>query len=106
MNLPAEQYREVIEDCHATGKQMSRIVECLLALARLDAGVDRVRTCDVDVAELAEECVDLVRPLAVERQLDLGGDPSEDIIRLAGGAPGRLIGREAWRAAMAQVCWP
>jgi len=67
----AEQYREVIEDCHATGKQMSRIVECLLALARLDAGVDRVYTCDVDVADLAEECVNLVRPLAQERQLDL-----------------------------------
>jgi heavy metal sensor kinase len=67
----AEQYREVIQDCHATGKQMSRIVECLLALARLDAGVDRVRTCDFDVAELAEECVNLVRPLAAERQLGL-----------------------------------
>jgi len=67
----AEQYRDVIEDCHITGKQMHRLVEGLLALARLDAGVDRVRTCDFDVAELAEECVNLVRPLAAERQLDL-----------------------------------
>jgi two-component system, OmpR family, heavy metal sensor histidine kinase CusS len=67
----AQQYREVLEDCHTTGKQMSRLVERLLSLARLDAGVDHVRTSDVDVADLAQECVDLVRPLATERSLEL-----------------------------------
>ncbi len=67
----AQQYRETLEDCHATGKQMNRLVERLLALARIDAGVDRVHTSDFDAADLAEECVNLVRPLAVERQLEL-----------------------------------
>jgi signal transduction histidine kinase len=67
----AQQYRDTLEDCHSTGKQMNRLVERLLALARIDAGVDRVHTSDFDAADLAEECVNLVRPLAVERQLDL-----------------------------------
>src|SRR5438309_3942460 len=37
---PPEEYRELLADCHATGLQMSQLVERLLALARLDAGVD------------------------------------------------------------------
>jgi DNA polymerase III subunit delta' len=40
---------------------------------------------------------------AVERHLDLGGDRSEEIVRLAGGAPGRLVDRESWKAALAQA---
>ncbi len=65
----AEDYREVIEDCRATGQQISQIVERLLALARLDAGVDRLRPREVDVAEVAEQCASMVRPLAEAREL-------------------------------------
>jgi DNA polymerase-3 subunit delta' len=39
----------------------------------------------------------------VEKRLDLGSDALEDVIRLAGGAPGRLVNREAWRAALSQA---
>src|SRR5262249_42886568 len=35
-----EEYREVIQDCRSSCQQMSRLVERLLALSRLDAGVD------------------------------------------------------------------
>jgi signal transduction histidine kinase len=66
-----EEYRETIEDCRASGKQMSRLVERLLTLARLDAGVDTLRPQPVDVANLAEQCVSLVRPLAEARDLKL-----------------------------------
>jgi heavy metal sensor kinase len=64
-----EEYRELLEDCRASGKQMSRLVERLLTLARLDAGVDTLRPQPVDVADLAEQCVSLVRPLAEARDL-------------------------------------
>jgi heavy metal sensor kinase len=67
----ADEYRELLADCHATGQQMSQLVERLLALARLDAGVDTLRPRTVDVANLAEQCANLVRPLAVARQLTL-----------------------------------
>lgn len=64
-----EEYREIIEDCRASGQQMSHLVERLLALARLDAGVDNLRPREVDVSSLAEQCVALVRPLAEARDL-------------------------------------
>jgi two-component system, OmpR family, heavy metal sensor histidine kinase CusS len=66
-----EEYRELLEDCRESGKQMSRLVERLLTLARLDAGVDTLRPQAVDVANLAEQCVSLVRPLAEARDLKL-----------------------------------
>jgi heavy metal sensor kinase len=66
-----EEYRELLEDCRESGKQMSRLVERLLTLARLDAGVDTLRPQAVDVADLAEQCVSLVRPLAEARDLKL-----------------------------------
>ena len=46
---------------------MNRAVERLLALARLDAGVDNMRPERVDVTLLAEQCAALVRPLAEAR---------------------------------------
>jgi heavy metal sensor kinase len=67
----AEEYRELLEDCHSTGQQMSQLIERLLALARLDAGVDTLRPREVDVANLADQCVTLVRPLVSARGLAL-----------------------------------
>jgi heavy metal sensor kinase len=67
----AEEYRELLEDCRLSGQQMSRLVERLLALARLDAGVDTLRTEQIDVAGLAEQCAAVVRPLADARGLTL-----------------------------------
>lgn len=64
----------------------------------------RSRVIAVRLAPLPDEDVRafLANP-AVERRIDVGGDPSADVVRLAGGAPGRLVGRDAWRAAMAQA---
>src|SRR5207253_3041079 len=53
------------------GGQMSRLVERLLTLARMDAGMDTPRPEEVDVAALAGQCVSLVRPLAEARGLGL-----------------------------------
>jgi heavy metal sensor kinase len=67
----AEEYRELLEDCHTTGQQMSQAIERLLALARLDAGVDTLRPREVDVSNLADQCVTLVQPLVSARGLTL-----------------------------------
>lgn len=66
-----EEYAELLKDCHAIGQQMTQLVERLLALARIDAGVDTVRPEEVDVVNLARQCVSLVRPLAEARNLKL-----------------------------------
>lgn len=67
----AEHYREMLGDVHASAQQMNQIVERLLTLARLDAGVDRLRVQPVDAAALAQQCADVVRPLAEARGLKL-----------------------------------
>jgi heavy metal sensor kinase len=66
-----EEYRELLEDCRASGQHMNQLVERLLTLARLDAGVDLVKPQQVDVTELAGQCADLVRPLAEAQHLSL-----------------------------------
>jgi heavy metal sensor kinase len=68
---PAEQYREMLQECQLSAQQMNTAVERLLTLARLDAGVAVLRPQDVDVAQLAEQCASMVRPLAEARGLSL-----------------------------------
>jgi heavy metal sensor kinase len=67
----AEHYRELLEDCHLSAQQMHQIVDRLLTLARLDAGVEQLRPQTVDVAALAEQCAAVVRPLAEARGVRL-----------------------------------
>ena len=66
-----DEYREFLADCKAAGQQMSQLVERLLALARLDAGVDRMRPQDVDMNDVVKQCASLVRPLAEARGVNL-----------------------------------
>jgi heavy metal sensor kinase len=66
-----EEYRELLADCRESGKQMSQMVERLLALARLDAGADTLRPSAVDVTVVADQCAALVRPLADAQGLQL-----------------------------------
>jgi two-component system, OmpR family, heavy metal sensor histidine kinase CusS len=67
----AEEYQELFQDCRLSAQQMAQAVERLLALARLDAGVDRLRPQTIDAAQLADQCAALVRPLAEARGLTL-----------------------------------
>lgn len=81
-NRTAEEYREILQECRTSGKHMSHLVERLMALARLDAGVDLPTLEPVDVAELAQQCADMVRPLAQEQGLSLTSTLDESIITL------------------------
>lgn len=64
-----EEYRATLKQCVETGSHMTTLVERLLVLSRLDAGVDPVRKEEVDIVELAGQCVDMLRPLADQRQI-------------------------------------
>ena len=74
-----EEYRDILEECRASGKHMSHLVERLMALARLDAGVERPSLELVDVAELAQQSADMVRPLAEEQGLTLQANLAESV---------------------------
>src|SRR6185437_5546333 len=52
----------------------NQIVERLLTLARLDAGVDRLRVQTIDATALAQQCAAVVRPLAEANGLQLTVD--------------------------------
>jgi signal transduction histidine kinase len=60
----AEQYRETLDECRAIAKQMSLLVERMLELAWIDAGVAEVRPENVEVGELVGGVAAIARPLA------------------------------------------
>jgi DNA polymerase III subunit delta' len=64
----------------------------------------RSRVVSIRVAPLAEEDVRafLADPV-VANQLDASGASIKEMTDLAGGAPGRLVGRETWEAALGQA---
>ena len=66
-----EEYQEILDECRSSGRHMYQMVERLLALARLDAGVIHFKPREVDLADVAKQCVDMVRPLAEARGLKL-----------------------------------
>lgn len=63
----APEYRETVEACQRAAKRMRRLIESLLALARLDAGQEPMKRMNFDLAQTAQDCVALIRPLADER---------------------------------------
>jgi signal transduction histidine kinase len=72
----SDEYKQVIEDCRGLGLQMSQLVERLLALARLDAGVDTLRPSEVDAAALSGQCMTVVRPLAEAHGIRIDYQPT------------------------------
>ncbi len=65
------EYREALEACHRAALRMRRLTESLLELARLDAGQQPMKREPFDLARVARDSVELVRPLAAERGLEL-----------------------------------
>ncbi len=71
---PAAEYRETLEACQRATQRMRRLIESLLALARLDAGQEPLRREDCDLARIASDGIELIRPLAAARGIQLHGD--------------------------------
>lgn len=67
----AEEYRETLEACLETAQQMRRLTESLLQLARFDAGQEKLRHEPVDLAEIVRTSVELVQPLAAEKDIKI-----------------------------------
>lgn len=67
---PAE-YRETLESCQRAAQRMRKLIEALLGLARLDAGQASGKREPLDLSRCAAECLDLLRPLASERNITL-----------------------------------
>ena len=71
-SVPDAVRREAVFEAEEEAARMGRLVSDLLLLARADAGeAPSLRSEPVDLAELASEVVEQMRPQAGQRQLDL-----------------------------------
>jgi signal transduction histidine kinase len=82
-----EDYRDTLEACQRAAQRMRRLTESLLELARLDAGREPMRRASFDLSHTADDCLDLVRPLAEQRNITLHADLPKTICQ---GDPERL----------------
>jgi signal transduction histidine kinase len=75
--LEPERARDVIGSMLEEVDRLTRLVECLLAVARAESGHPTHALASVDVASLAREVVDLMEILAEEKQQELTLDGPE-----------------------------
>ncbi|HWI55812.1 MAG TPA: histidine kinase dimerization/phospho-acceptor domain-containing protein, partial [Bacillota bacterium] len=68
------EYRETLQACQRAAQRMRKLTESLLELARLDAGQEPMKRDPFDLARVARDSVELVRPLASERGIKLQCD--------------------------------
>jgi two-component system, OmpR family, sensor kinase len=67
-------YRDTLEACQRAARRMKALTESLLELARLDAGQEPMKREAFDFPRVARECVEMVRPLAAERGIQIHCD--------------------------------
>lgn len=67
----AKDYKQTIEACQRAAQRMRKLIGALLELARLDAGQEQMKRLRFDFAKTVAEGVELVRPLAGERGIQL-----------------------------------
>jgi heavy metal sensor kinase len=84
----ADDYREILRACLRSTDRMNELVDSLLLLARADAGGLALNRGPMDLRDVAEDCVELLRPLAARKSLTLTTDfhPAEisaDAARIA-----------------------
>ena len=70
----AEEYRDTIRSCEEAAQKLRRLSDSLLELARLDSGREQGRRTDADLADLAANCLEQLRPLALEREIRIEAD--------------------------------
>lgn len=70
----AAEYRETVEACQRSAQRMRRLLESLLELARLDAGQETMKRNAFDLARTAADCLELIRPLAADRNIQIRTD--------------------------------
>jgi two-component system, OmpR family, sensor kinase len=70
----AGEYRQTIEACLRAARRMKSLAEALLTLARADAGKLELKCESFDLRQTVEDCVQMIRPMADEKQVALTTD--------------------------------
>lgn len=69
--LPDDLRQEIVRTMQAEAERLARLTTDFLDLARLESGRSRLEIQVFDVKALVEECLDIVRHQAQERQIDI-----------------------------------
>ena len=67
----APEYRDTVETCQRAAQRMRRLIESLLALARLDAGQEQMKRLQFDFSKIISDCAEMVKPMAEERSVKI-----------------------------------
>ena len=76
-----EEYRVTLETCRSASRRMKSLIDGLLTLARFDSDAAGLQFAEFDLVPVARECIDLVRPLAAERQITIEATLSSTMMR-------------------------
>ena len=68
---PNPEHREAFEAIRRVAQRMRDLIETMLELARFDAGQECLHLRPFDLSSMAEDCVELVRPLAEARNITI-----------------------------------
>lgn len=77
-----EEYRATLDTCRSAARRMKSLIDGLLTLARFDSDADGWQFEMLDLMPLAQECIDLVRPLATERGIVIESDLTGVVARV------------------------
>lgn len=69
-----DEYKAALEACLRAARRMRSLIDSLLLLARFDSGRPELSFRPLDLADVARESIELLKPLAEERQITLSSE--------------------------------
>ena len=80
-NLTSDQVTSA-ETIHAAGNDLLNLINDILDLSKIEAGKMSLRTEEVSLPRLTSELIKVIRPIAVDKGLDLGCQIADDVPEL------------------------
>jgi signal transduction histidine kinase len=82
--LGSPQYREYVHHIHDSGGQLLKVINDILEISRIDVGQLKLNEARIDLADLVETCLTLVRQRDESAKLELGAAIEPDLPHLHG----------------------
>ncbi len=79
-NVPAEMYREFLQDISSEIDRMTNIVNDLLALVRNDSNQAKINVADIDINKMLRDIVKRLSPLANDKNIDISFAAAKDVM--------------------------
>ena len=79
-NVPAEMYKEFLQDISSEIDRMTDIVNDLLALVRNDPNESKLNITDIDANKMLRDIVRRLSPLATDKEIDLSFQATKDVV--------------------------